>query len=118
MEPVANIHERHWVDEDLEGARGFQSMQIVANDPDYTLAYSCEYVRLPPGAHSVTHVEPYNHLLFFVQGRGEITMGDKTWHLWPGSYAKVKAGTKHSLRNLSDDDMLVLTVYDPPRPRE
>jgi len=30
----------------------------------------------------------------------------------------VKAGEKHSLRNLGDDDMLVLTIYDPPRERK
>ena len=34
-----------------------------------------------------------------------------------GSYAKVKAGEKHSVRNLGDGDMLILTVYDPPRVR-
>jgi hypothetical protein len=28
--------------------------------------------------------------------------------------AKVEAGRKHSLRNLGDTEMLVLTVYDPP----
>jgi len=27
------------------------------------------------------------------------------------------AGNEHSLRNLGDTDMLVLTVYDPPRVR-
>jgi hypothetical protein len=28
---------------------------------------------------------------------------------------QVRAGEKHSLRNLGDDDMFVLTIYDPPR---
>jgi quercetin dioxygenase-like cupin family protein len=92
----------------LSGARGYESMEIVANEPEYTSAFSCEYVRLRPGAHSVTHVEEYNHLLFFVEGSGEITIGEKTWDLRPGSYAKVKAGAQHSLRNLSDGDMLIL----------
>jgi mannose-6-phosphate isomerase-like protein (cupin superfamily) len=31
---------------------------------------------------------------------------------------QVRAGEKHSLRNLGDDDMLVLTIYDPPRERK
>ena len=54
-------------------------MQIVADEPEYTGAKSCEYVRVPPGAFSATHVEPdYNHLLFFVEGSGEITIGDET----------------------------------------
>lgn len=117
MEHVNNVHDRRWDDENLPGARGYESIEIVANEPEYTSAFSCEYVRLGPGDHSVTHVEEYNHLLFFVEGSGEITIGEKTWSLRPGSYAKVKAGEKHSLRNLGDSDMLILTVYDPPRVR-
>jgi hypothetical protein len=47
----------------------------VADDSEYTSAFSCELVRLGPGDHSLTHVEDYNHLLFFVEGSGEITIG-------------------------------------------
>lgn len=89
----------------------------MADDPEYTSAFSCELVRLGPGDQSLTHVEDYNHLLFFVEGSGEITIGNKTWPLNPGSYAKVKAGSEHSLRNLGDTEILILTVYDPPRER-
>ena len=84
----------------------------------FTSAYSCELVRLGPGDQSLTHVEDYNHLRFFVEGNGEITIGEKTWSLWPGSYARVEAGKEHSLRNLGDSEMVLLTVYDPPRVRE
>jgi hypothetical protein len=84
MEPVGNVHEHRWVEEDLSGARGFESMEILADEPEYSLAFSCEYVRLPPGAHSVTRVEKYNHLLFFVEGSGEITIGETTWGSAPG----------------------------------
>jgi len=52
-----------------------------------------------------------------VEGSGESTIAEKTWDLCPGSYAKLKAGKQRSLRNLSDGDMLILTVYDPPRVR-
>jgi quercetin dioxygenase-like cupin family protein len=117
MEPVDNVHDRHWVDEDAPGARGYEYIEIVADDSDYTSAFSCELVRLGPGDHSLTHAEPYNHLLFFVEGSGEITIGERTWPLSSGSYAKVKAGEKHSLRNLGNTEMLILTVYDPPRVR-
>jgi mannose-6-phosphate isomerase-like protein (cupin superfamily) len=89
----------------------------VADDSEYTNAFSCELVRLGPGNHSLTHVEDYNHLLFFVEGSGEITIGERTWSLRPGSYAKVNAGEEHSLRNLRTTEMLILTVYDPPRVR-
>jgi mannose-6-phosphate isomerase-like protein (cupin superfamily) len=117
MESVNNVHDRRWVDEDTPGARGYEYIPVVADDPEYTSAFSCELLRLSPGAESRTHVEPYNHLLFFVEGSGEITIGDKTWPLRPGSYAKVKAGNEHSLRNLGGTEMLLMAVYDPPRER-
>jgi mannose-6-phosphate isomerase-like protein (cupin superfamily) len=117
MEYVNNVHDRRWVDEDTPGAKGYQYIEIVPDDSDYTNAFSCELV-LEPGDHSLTHVEGYNHLLYFVEGSGEITIGKSTWPLSPGSYAKVKAGEKHSLRNLGNTEMLILTVYDPPRVRE
>jgi mannose-6-phosphate isomerase-like protein (cupin superfamily) len=58
----------------------------------YTSAFSCELVQLGPGDQTLTHVEDSNHLLYFVEGSGEITIGDT--------------------------EMLILTVYDPPRVRE
>jgi len=102
----------------LPGARGFEFMTVVADEPEYTGAYSCEFVRLGPEDHSVAHVERWNHLLYFIAGSGEVTIGNQTWPVRPGSYAKVKAGERHSLRNLGGTDMLVLTIYDPPRPRK
>jgi mannose-6-phosphate isomerase-like protein (cupin superfamily) len=117
MEYVDNVHDRRWIDDDTPGARGYRYIEIVADDSEYTSAFSCELIRLGPGDQSLTHVEPCNHLLFFVEGSGEITTGERTWPLSPGSYAKVKAGEEHSLRNLGDSEMLIVTVYDPPRVR-
>jgi quercetin dioxygenase-like cupin family protein len=118
MELVNNVHDRRWHDEtDLVGARGFEIMPIVCNEPSYTEAYSLEYVRLGPNDHSVPHVEPWNHLLYFLEGSGEFTIGEQVFPVRSGSYAKVKSGVRHSLRNTGGTDMLILAVYDPPRPR-
>jgi quercetin dioxygenase-like cupin family protein len=119
MDPVINIHEATWQDlTGLAGARGYEFIPLVADDPAYTSAYSCEMVRLGPADHSVPHVEPWNHLLYFIEGSGELTIGDRTWPVRPGTAAKVKAGERHALRNHGPGDMLVLTVYDPPRVRK
>lgn len=75
MDPVIDIHEATWQDlAGLAGARGYEFIPLVADDPAYTTAYSCEMVRLGPA--------------------------------------------DHSLRNHGPGDMLVLTVYDPPRVRK
>jgi quercetin dioxygenase-like cupin family protein len=117
-EIVNNIYDRNWVDEStLAGARGYEFMAIHADDPGYTSTYSLEYTRLGPNDYSVPHVEPWNHLLYFVEGSGEVTVGDDTFPVRPGSYAKIRAGIRHSLKNLGGTDMLVMTIYDPPRQR-
>jgi quercetin dioxygenase-like cupin family protein len=119
MDPVINVNEMPWQDlTGLAGARGYEFIPLVADDPRYTTAYSCELVKLGPADHSVTHTEPWNHALYFVSGSGELTIGERTWPVRPGTFAKVKAGERHALRNHGPGDMLVLTVYDPPRVRK
>jgi quercetin dioxygenase-like cupin family protein len=88
MEMVNNVHDCRWVDDDTPGARGYKYIEIVPDGSDHTDTFSCELIHLGPGDESLTHVEPYNHLLFFVKGSGEVTIGDRTWPLSPGSYAR------------------------------
>jgi len=116
MEKVFSLNEIPWKDvRDLPGARGFEFKPLT--DAAYTQAYSCELVRLEPGDHSVPHVEPWNHLLYFLSGTGDITINGHTSPIHGGSVCQVRAAEKHSLRNLGSSDMLVLTIYDPPRTR-
>jgi len=74
-------------------------------------------VRLEPGDHSVPHVEAWSHLLYFVTGTGDVTIDSAVTPVKTGSVCQVRAGELHSLRNLGSDDMLVLTIYEPPRRR-
>lgn len=116
MEPVGNVEDLPWEDGSvLRGAREFQIMELVANDPTYTKAFSLEYVRISKSGHSVTHVNSCSHFLYVLDGVGEITIEDRTWPLRAGSYARVKGGKRHSLRNQGGCDMYVLAIYDPPR---
>jgi mannose-6-phosphate isomerase-like protein (cupin superfamily) len=118
-EPVFSYDQMPWRDvRALLGARGFEFKALVCDEPEYTSAYSCELVRLDPGDHSVPHVEKWNHTLIFLSGTGDVTIKERTWEVMPGTVAKVRAGERHSLRNLGSDEMLVMTIYDPPRPRE
>ena len=117
MSRVFSVADIPWADlRGLAGARGFEFKALT--DESYTRAYSCELVRLEPGDHSVPHVEPWNHLLYFLSGTGEITIEDTTSPVRPGVVCQICAGERHALRNLGADDMIVLTIYDPPRARK
>jgi mannose-6-phosphate isomerase-like protein (cupin superfamily) len=117
MERVFSIDDMSWADlKGLPGARGFE-FKALTNDA-YTKAYSCELVRLDPGDHSVPHIEPWSHLLYILSGTGDITIDGDTTPIRNGTVCQVRAGEKHSLRNLGDDNLLILATYDPPRERK
>lgn len=116
MEKVFSVDALPWQElRGLPGARGFEFKALT--DESYTKAYNCELVRLEPGDHSVPHVERWSHLLYILSGNGDITINGDTAMVRRGTVCQVRAGEKHSLRNLGDDDMLVLAIYDPPRVR-
>ena len=117
MERVFSIDDIPWADlKGLPGARGFE-FKALTNDA-YTKAYSCELVRLDPGDHSVPHIEPWSHLLYILSGTGDITIDGTTTSIRSGTVCQVRAGEKHSLRNLGNDNLLILAIYDPPRERK
>ena len=116
MQKVFSVEDMQWQNvRGLPGSRGFEFKQL--SDETYTGAFNSELVRLEPGDHSVPHVERWSHLLYFTSGTGDVTIEGETWPVAPGTVCLVKAGEKHSLRNLGADDMIVLAVYDPPRDR-
>lgn len=118
-DPVFSLEAMPWRDmRQLAGARGYEFKEVVCDEPGYTGAYSCELVRLDPSDHSVPHVEKWNHTLVFLEGAGTITIKDRSWPVGAGSVAKVKAGDVHALVNPGPAPMLLLAIYDPPRPRE
>ncbi|CAG4909514.1 cupin domain-containing protein [Paraburkholderia gardini] len=118
-EMVFSMDDMPWRNlKELPAARGFKYKALVCDDPGYTDTYSCELVALGPEDHSVAHREEWNHTLIFLEGQGELTIRGQKWTVTKGSVAKVKAGDVHLLTNTGDEQMLVLTIYDPPRPRE
>lgn len=116
MRKVFSVHDLPWENlRDLAGARGYEYKTLT--DETYTQAFNSELVRLEPGDHSVPHVEPWNHVLYFLRGTGDVTIEGETSPVAEGTVCLVRAGERHALRNLGTDDMIVLAIYDPPRTR-
>ena len=116
MERVFSVDDVPWKElSGLPAARGYQFKALT--EQSYTEAYSCELIRLKPGDHSVPHVERWNHLLYILSGTGDITIEGSTSALKHGTVCQVRAGEKHSMRNLGGEEMLLLAIYDPPRKR-
>jgi quercetin dioxygenase-like cupin family protein len=117
MDDVFRVDDMPWKDlRDLPGARGYQFKALT--ERTYTEAYSCELVRLEPGDFSVPHIEKWNHLLYILSGLGEIDIEGRVSVLKGGTVCQVRAGDRHSMRNLGTGEMLLLAIYDPPRERK
>ena len=116
MDNVFCVDDMPWKElRGLAGARGYHFKPLT--EPAYTTAYSCELIRLRPGDHSVPHVERWSHLLYILNGTGDMTIAGKVSELRAGTVCQVRAGERHAMRNLGDDEMLLLAIYDPPRER-
>jgi quercetin dioxygenase-like cupin family protein len=116
MRKIFSVDDMPWQNvRGLPGARGFEYKAL--SDPDYSAAFNAELVRLEPGDHSVPHIEPWSHLLYFLSGTGDVTIDGETRPIATGTVCQIKGGSKHSLRNLGENDMIILTIYDPPRKR-
>jgi len=116
MRRVFSVNDISWQNlRGLPGARGFEYKAL--SDGDYSSAFNAELVRLEPGDHSVPHIEPWSHRRYFLSGTGDVTINGETQPVATGTVCQISAGQKHSLRNLGRDDMIILTIYDPPRKR-
>src|SRR5262249_35362700 len=114
MEKVFSLDDVQWSEvRGLPGARGFEFKPM--HDDAYTGAFNCELIRLGPSDHSVPHIEPWSHLLYILSGTGDIVIDGNVSTVRSGSVCQVKAGEKHALRNLGDEDMILVAIYDPPR---
>lgn len=90
----------------------------VVVDSDFTNgAYSIELTTVGPGGASPPHVEPHAHVFYVLSGEGEVTVGEETTRVWPGSVSPIAAGVRHSFRNVGDSDLEMLVIYHPPRKR-
>lgn len=58
--------------------------------------------------------EGHDQLLYFVDGAGEATIGERTEPVRAGDVSIVPAGTWHNFRNTGSDMLRLYTTYSPP----
>jgi quercetin dioxygenase-like cupin family protein len=75
-------------------------------------AFGINALVLPPGYASGVHYHDQQEEIYFVhQGRVEFRFGDGTTHvLGPGGVVRVDAQTRRGMRNVGDEDAIVVAV--------
>jgi quercetin dioxygenase-like cupin family protein len=85
---------------------------IGAVDNEYA---SFGLVRLPPGGVIGIHAHPKEvETIYGIEGNGIFTLQDNEFPFTGGQIISVPIGMEHGLRNESDDDVLILTIFNPP----
>lgn len=115
MQYVLNPDDLDWAEVDSAGRASTDFMFTpTVIDKDYTGAYSSRLGLMRPGKGSGLHTDPYNHAFYFLQGIGEVQIGDEAWSLQRGTVLKIPAGKEHEISNTGSDDLVFLVIYDPP----
>lgn len=63
-----------------------------------------------PGGEFPEHIDPYTHIFYILEGEGKASVEGQTILLKRGTALTVAAGKKHSYRNSSPGDLLLITL--------
>ncbi len=63
-----------------------------------------------PGGEFPEHVDPYSHIFFVLEGKGEAVVEGLTLPLKKGTALTVAAGKKHGYKNPGPEDLLLITL--------
>jgi len=87
---------------------GFQMQAIVGGD------MMGNWVRIEPNTEMPRHQHPQEQFGVMLEGHLELTIGDETRLLGPGTAYTIPGGVPHHART-HDDGCLVLDIFSPPR---
>jgi quercetin dioxygenase-like cupin family protein len=69
--------------------------------------------RVEPGGEFSLHHDPYHHVFYIFQGKGEVRLGENVYPIGPETIVEVPAGEVHAYRNKGDAEMILLTLNIP-----
>ncbi|MEU7631505.1 cupin domain-containing protein [Nocardia sp. NPDC049220] len=96
------------------GQKDFWLSDSVIGADDYTSAFNAQLCKIGPGGGSPPHKHTYNHAFYVAAGVGTVRIERNTFDMKPGTVIKVPEGTQHSVTNTGTEDLVFITIYDPP----
>lgn len=111
MQPrIYKLKEQEWVATRKDLTTGVFGKSIV---PGELTEVKIVLTRVKPGGEFSSHIDPYHHVFFIVEGRGEGWLGEKTYEIEPGLVVEVPAGEQHGYKNSGEVDLILITVNIP-----
>jgi quercetin dioxygenase-like cupin family protein len=117
MKHITHITDTPWIPHQIEGSRGFEFIFSILGG-EYTDAYSMDIVRVAEGGYSPQHIDPDNHAFYIISGEADIDIADSCHRARSGAIVRIPRGVVHAVRNAGDGELVLLSIYDPPRVRK
>ena len=74
---------------------------------------------LKPGSGVGLHTQTEDEIYYVLSGRGMMTLDGKTVEVTPGTAVLTRTGSSHSLRQVGDEDLVILINYEvEPKPAQ
>ena len=70
---------------------------------------------LKPGKEIEVHIDPYEEIYYVLQGEGHMRVGDERTKVKSGDAIWIPFGSPHSLKNIGEEDCLILVIAAMPR---
>jgi mannose-6-phosphate isomerase-like protein (cupin superfamily) len=116
MDYVRDPSAGEWVSFDM-GAPAPARLLTDLLPKGYTDAYSVDIAEFPIGGFSPEHVDT-GHAFYIISGRSEMIIDGTSQIAGTRCVVGIPAGKPHSIRNIGDEPLVMLTIYDPPRVRK
>lgn len=97
---------------DLEGAKGIYK-QIPISKADGTPTFSFRVFTIEPGGHTPRHTHLFEHLNYFIEGRGTVLGQDGEHEIKKGEFVMIPPGEIHQYKNTSISKPLVMICAVP-----
>jgi len=109
--PITDHHDIPWEPHPRYPSVYFKAL-IKGADNTFT---SIGLLRFPPGGVIGIHIHPNEiETIYGLAGEGVFTLQDEELPFAAGRIVSVPMGVEHGLRNESDSDLEILTIFTPP----
>lgn len=97
------------IEDEAVGAGVGASRQVLI-PPDAGSSFAMRRFTIRRGGHMPLHTNTVEHQQYVLSGRADVTIGDASFVVEPGSVVFIPAGAPHAYRTVGDEDFVFLCL--------
>jgi len=92
------------------GGRTREVFRKSLSTRDFPSGFKATLTLARPGGEFPEHVDPYTHIFYILEGKGEASLEGRPIPLRKGDTLTIGAGKKHGWRNSGQADLILITL--------